>query len=1090
MKLFTKLMSMCLIVAISSTFAFSQTSKGSKNPAPNGVFKPVTLKAENSATIGFVNSLNGPKALFDLLFEYPVITTGTAGVETDGQFFYVTRWNANLFYKYNLTGVLVDSFSITGAGNIRDLAYDGQYFYGGSASNIIYKMDFSTNTLVGTITCPAGTVVRHIAYDPVNNGFWCGNWDTDFSLISMTGTLLNTIPATTHLQTDIYGSAYDGYTPGGPYLWLYRQTTTNVNDLAQVTIATGAPTAVTFDVATVVTGLTQDNSAGGLCISNQVVPNTAALIGVAQNGKLWGLELMELSVAANDMGVTTLQSPVSTDTLTNADSIRVLVRNFDSVAHANIPVNYVIDGGAVVRDTLWATLPGNTDMSFTFSQPYDFSIPGHVYDIMIYTSYPADGNTLNDTLSTTVSNMWDVAPVSIDMAPIIGVGATAPLATVQNNSTMPTSFTVTMTITGGYSSTKNVANLNPGATQQVTFDSWTATLGNKTVTVYTTLAADSVPANDTITAIVDVQNLTKVYGYVAYDPDGAALPEGPAYTYLQNPQIVVSLADQSSMNYLTAGAWGPLNKWYGAVSTEFNLVTIDTLTGDRTVVGNIGLNLSGLAYDQTTSTLYGVSYDGSTNTNLYTINPASGAPTLVGTCAATSLINLACTPAGQLYAVSNSDDNLYSIDKTTGTATIVGALGFDVAYAQDMEIDQNTGICYMVAYNNTSGAGEMRIVDLSAGSTTLVGTLMHGMEMTGFAIPFQVAVPANDALVAGIDNLNSSCTLASEDIEIRVTNFGANSITNLPVAYTINNGAAVADVIPGPIASGQTVSFTFAVPADLSADGDYDIAVYTMLTGDVNTANDTLVLTVSNIVPNAVPYTIDFEQTAGLAGTTIVDNNNDQTTWYLSASNGNNGPACIVYSWNTAAAADDWFITSCINLEASKTYNVEYYYKVASATYPENLKVAIGNANDPAALTTVINDHAGIVSTSYVAGNGNFTVPADGIYYLGWQCYSAADMYNLFLDDISITETTGVDENDAAVDMMIMPNPASDQFTVVSSERESVITLTNSIGAVIYRAQANDNTFTVNTAGLTAGIYFVKVETSKGSVVKKLMIAK
>ncbi|HPS26490.1 MAG TPA: T9SS type A sorting domain-containing protein [Bacteroidales bacterium] len=1084
-----RLMCMCLIVIISSTFAFSQTGKGSKNPATNGVYKPVVSMAEKSATIGFVNSLNGPKAMFDLLFEFPVFTTGTAGVETDGQFFYVTRWNANLFYKYNLTGTLVDSFAITGAGNVRDLAYDGQYFYGSNASSTIYKMDFATQTLVSSIACPAGTVVRHIAYDPINNGFWCGNWATDFWLISMTGTLLNTIPATTHLQADVYGSAYDNYTPGGPYLWLYRQTSANANDLAQVNLTTGAPTAVNFDVTTVVPGLTVDNSAGGLCISNQVVANTAVLIGVSQNAKLWGIELMGLSVDPNDLGVISLESPLSTDTLTSADSIRVMVRNFDTVAHTNIPVNYVIDGGAVVHDTLFATIPATGTMGFTFSQPYDFSLPGHVYDMMIYTSYPADGNTLNDTLFTTVSNMWDVAPVSIDMAPVVGVGNSTPMATVQNNSTMATSFTVTMTITGGYTSTKNVLNLNPGATQQVTFDSWTATLGNKTVVVYTTLAADSMPANDTLTMTVDVQNLTKVYGYVAYDADANPLPEGPAYTYLQNPQIVVSLADQSSMNYLTAGTWGPMNKWYGAVSTDLDLVTLDTLTGARTVVGNIGLNLAGLTYDQTASKLYAVSYDG-TNSSLYIINPASGAPTLVGVCASVSLINLACSPAGLLYSVSTTDDNLYSIDKTTGTATIIGALGFDVAYAQDMEIDQNTGICYMAAFNNTSGAGELRIVDLSNGSSTLVGNIMHGIEMTGFAIPFQVAVPALDATVIAVDNLNSSCDMATENIEIRVANFGANSFSNLPVAYSINGGTPVADVIPGPVASGQTVSFTFAVAADLSADGDYAIAVYTMLTGDVNTANDTLVYTVSNIVPYAVPYTIDFEQASGLAGTSIVDNNNDQTTWYLSASDGNNGPACIVYSWNSAAAADDWFITSCINLEASKTYNVQYYYKAASASYPENLKVAFGNANNPAALTSPINDHTGIVSTSYLAGSGNFTVPADGIYYLGWQCYSDADMYNLFLDDISITESTGVDENDAAVDMMIMPNPASDQFTVVSSERESVITLTNSLGAVIYQAQANDNTFTVNTAGLTSGIYFVKVETTKGCVVKKLMIAK
>jgi len=1079
----------CLLTILSCTIAFSQAKKSSSiNPA--GLVGQNKTKADVSATMGFVNSLSGPKALFDLLFEFPVITTGSAGVETDGQNFFVARWNANLFYKYSMTGTLLDSFAISGVSAIRDLAYDGQYFYGGANANIIYKMDFTTHTLVGTITLPAAITVRHIAYDPVNNALWCGNWSTDFSLVDLNGNVLNTIPATTHLQTDIYGSAYDNYTPGGPYLWLYRQTSANANDLEKINLTTGISTGVTLDVTTVVSGLTADNSAGGLGIYENPATHKAILFGLAQNAKVWGLELKDLQVFSDDLGITAITNPVSTDTLTASDSIKVTIRNYDTIAHTNIPVNYVIDGGAVVRDTLFATIPAATSANLTFSQPYDFSIPGHEYQIVAYTSFVGDANNVNDTATVIVSNRWDVASLSIDMASIVGVGSNTPLATVKNNSTMGTTFDVTMNITDGYSSTKTVTNLMPGASYQVTFDPWTATLGAYNVKVYTTLLADSLHTNDTISQSVDVQALVKVFGYVAYDPaTSGALPAGPAYTYLQTPQNIVSLADQSSQNFISSGTWGPLNKWYGAVYGDNDLISIDTLTGARTVIGNIGLSINGLTFDPLTNTLYGVSYDGA-NSVLYKINAGSGYPTMIGNVAAGTMINLACSPSGQLYSVSVDDDNLYSIDKTTGSGTIIGPVGFDAMYAQDMEFDQHTGICYMAAYNNTTGTGELRTVNVTNGSTTLINAFLHGIEMTSLAIPYNYPIPSWDASVISYVNIPSACDLGTESLSIGVMNFGANAIVDLPVAYTVNGGAVVLDTITGTINPGQTMAFTFAVPIDLSADGVYNIVVYHSLSSDVNLGNDTLKFVVTNVVPKTIPYTMGFEPADDFLGTKIIDNNSDGYTWFLASTGGNTNPYCMEYSYNSASAADDWYISSCINLEAGKSYNLMYYYKANSADYAEKLSVYLGNDNTVAALTTLIDEKANIVNTTYSQASVNFTVPATGTYYMGWKCYSAADMWNLFLDDISIADVTGVEENNVNLNVMVMPNPAIDQFTILTSENGSVITITNALGMIVYNGKTNDNKTVINAAGFQSGIYFVKVESQNGTHIQKIIISK
>jgi N-acetylneuraminic acid mutarotase len=100
----------------------------------------------------------------------------------------------------------------------------------------------------------------------------------------------------------------------------------------------------------------------------------------------------------------------------------------------------------------------------------------------------------------------DVGTVSIDMA-YVNPGTVVPKATVKNFGTNTNSFTVQMTITGGYTSTKNVTNLASGATQQVSFDNWNvSTIGQYTVNVCTQLGTDTNPTNDCKTKDVTVTN--------------------------------------------------------------------------------------------------------------------------------------------------------------------------------------------------------------------------------------------------------------------------------------------------------------------------------------------------------------------------------------------------------------------------------------------------------------------------------------------------------------------------------------------------------------------------------------------------------
>jgi len=143
--------------------------------------------AEYSPTVRNVtynNNAQANRTLWDILLAFNAQAASMPGIETDGDFIYISNWQGTNFGKYNVDGTWVEDFTVSGVANIRDMAYDGEFFYGGQASTTIYKMNFDNYTLAGTI--PSAVAVRHIAWDPEadggNGGFWAGNWSDLHSL--------------------------------------------------------------------------------------------------------------------------------------------------------------------------------------------------------------------------------------------------------------------------------------------------------------------------------------------------------------------------------------------------------------------------------------------------------------------------------------------------------------------------------------------------------------------------------------------------------------------------------------------------------------------------------------------------------------------------------------------------------------------------------------------------------------------------------------------------------------------------------------------------------------------------------------------
>jgi hypothetical protein len=246
----------------------------------------------------------------DIVFSWSTYRSSEAGIATDNVYLYTSMWQEGFgappwFRKYELqTGVKADSFDIPGITGIRDMAWDGEYFYGSNVTADIFKMNFTTHTLEGTIHTEVTGGIRHIAYDTDRDGFWCGDW-TELYFVDRSGHILET-------GTDVvsaYGGEYDHHTSGGPYIWLFCQTGPNMINLVQYRLDPVEPTGVIIDPSNV-PNFIPGGTSGGLCscILNekfiligdiQQSPNLIFAIEIAPSSGVDGQEINTIKIYPN-----------------------------------------------------------------------------------------------------------------------------------------------------------------------------------------------------------------------------------------------------------------------------------------------------------------------------------------------------------------------------------------------------------------------------------------------------------------------------------------------------------------------------------------------------------------------------------------------------------------------------------------------------------------------------------------------------------------------------------------------------------------------------------------------------------------------
>jgi hypothetical protein len=180
----------------------------------------------------------GTTDMWDFVTSFTTSSGRQHGVVYDGEYIYTSAWGKSstalyMFYKYDLEGNLLDQFDVEGVSNsdnyMRDMTYDGQYFYGCDAhSGTIWCYDLHNKTLHGTIETNLNELGT-CTYDPVNDAFWVGeraagstpNLYLDLKLVNRSGAVIQT--ATQHNLSGhtVHGTGYFTDENGSAHLYLF-----------------------------------------------------------------------------------------------------------------------------------------------------------------------------------------------------------------------------------------------------------------------------------------------------------------------------------------------------------------------------------------------------------------------------------------------------------------------------------------------------------------------------------------------------------------------------------------------------------------------------------------------------------------------------------------------------------------------------------------------------------------------------------------------------------------------------------------------------------------------------------------------------
>lgn len=210
----------------------------------------------------------------------------------------------------------------------------------------------------------------------------------------------------------------------------------------------------------------------------------------------------------------------------------------------------------------------------------------------------------------------------------------------------------------------------------------------------------------------------------------------------------------------------------------------------------------------------------------------------------------------------------------------------------------------------------------------------------------------------------------------------------------------------------------------------------------------------SNVIKMGKSYTIPYyegiDQESSIDNFTVIDVNDDGSTWITYEIEENTGiyNYRLYYYRNVDNDADDWAILPPIHLNGGNAYELKFYASPVNASFEEILAVGIGENEEPSTYTTVM-------EPSYLEGGirdmraitVNLAIDHDGEYRIGFHAMSPKMQRAIFIDNISVVFKANLKAPAPATNLTVVPGEEGDLTATIAFDAPS----TNLIGATLDR---------------------------------------
>ena len=477
----------------------------------------------------------------------------------------------------------------------------------------------------------------------------------------------------------------------------------------------------------------------------------------------------------------------------------------------------------------------------------------------------------------------------------------------------------------------------------------------------------------------------------------------------------LGIADYASETRTTIGA---VSRYYVAlgitkdnvlygIDPNGNLYSINSTTAKEKLIGSTGVKVSGAnndwnvqsgEIDQETGIFYWASTDPQGNSALYTVDLATAKATKIGDFMHNEQVAMLTIPkeAVKDEAPALASDMSLVFDK----ASLTGTVSFTAPSTTYIGGSLSGSLSYVVSVDGketkkgTASAGQkveealtvkrgIHSVSVCFSNAAGNGPKAYANRFIGDDIPLK---PTN--VKATVDVKTGNVQIAWNAVTQGVNEGYVGDLKYSIVRYPDNKAIAtatvatsVSDMLPG----GDLAGYYYTVQAISGQRKSESAKSNSVSFGNV-------------LEP---PYYQGFDNASALSTLTVLDENNDGTTWQFLEDDGSNQSAVsISYA---EVDHDDWLVLPALNLKAGVLYNLSYRVATMGASFPEELEVKYGAEPNAAAMIHEVASKTEYTNDQYVTVKKELTVDKDQVVYIGFHCTSNADWcYQLVLDDIKL----------------------------------------------------------------------------------------